>query len=561
MEGQATIATIADEISEIMNEWFDQMEKNGADSIVRRTTLQIGIHDYARFEYNDGKIGVFSFDDDFSSPEFERNGARPTVPLTKESIVNELLPLLEEKLLRRIKSYDKSPLLDYRFKIAGKFTAADGLFDVIVVNYVNESKRAELLDRIEKYIRNKLEAKTYPTDPLESFFLSNHLVDSGLFPALDVKEILRIYDRVMELNKSKKEKLDEHRATFIRAFRDWTETGFLPLYFHCEKPAWGLPIYTKKDGIDPSGIDPQQMELALQTAIMIIKYEPNYSRSTGISLLELLKELGSAKAERAMKDGSGTFDPADVGYKDERLECRANDIFSTITMHIKDECADSYATAIDFICNLLNKGFSKSYQINLKSQIKHQLPISGLAKSQTHRFFANALQYSELRPKLEAYARLAMVEHEWYDDTDGEKNCMPGTYAVFGLGLADKQYFPLVETYMNLVDQEHQNVQQSFALALIQHYGIDPTTLPTVVACLMRCNEGKFAKERARFENAQNLQALLAIMEPFGSYEVEHLVYMIWGGKNNLESRARKEKGEEERRLFAAILALTDKRK
>ncbi len=108
---------------------------------------------------------------------------------------------------------------------------------------------------------------------------------------------------------------------------------------------------------------------------------------------------------------------------------------------------------------------------------------------------------------------------------------MPGTYAVFGLGLINKQYFPLVETYMSLVDQEHQNVQQSFTLALIHRYGIDPSTLPTVAACFMRCNEDKFAKERARFEGAQNLQALLTFLEPYDSYEAEHLLYMIWGGK------------------------------
>ncbi|WP_028551629.1 DUF6138 family protein [Paenibacillus sp. UNC451MF] len=561
MEGQTIVATIADEIFEIMNEWFDQIEKKDAATIVRRTSLQIGIHDYARFDYNEGKIRVFSFDDDFSSPECQHKGLRPTEPLTKEKITNELLPLIEERLLSRIKSYDSNPLLHYRFKIVAKFTAADGPFDVTVVDYVNESKRAVLLERINNYIQYNLEAKAFPTVPLESFFLSNHLVDPGLFPTLDVKEILRIYDRVMELNKKNKAKLDEHRATFIRAFRNWTETEFLPLYFYCTKQNWGLPTYAKKDGINLAGIDPHQMELALQTAIMIIKYEPNYSRNTGIEMLELLKELGSVKAERAMKDGSGTFDTADVGFKDERLECRANDIFSTITVHIKDECADSYAKAIDFICNLLNKGFSKSYQIKLKSQSKQLLPIPGLAKSQTHRFFANALQYRELFPKLEVYARSAMAEHEWYDDTEGEKNCMPGTYAVFGLGLADKQHFPLVQTYLSLVDQEHQNVQQSFTLALIQHYGIDSTSLPIVVACLMRCNEGKFVKERAQFESTQNLQVLLTLMEPFDSYEAEHLIYMIWGSKKNLQARARKEKDEDQQRLFTDILALMDKRK
>lgn len=45
------MATLADEIADVMNEWFDQIEKKDADSIVRRTSLQIGIHNYARFEY------------------------------------------------------------------------------------------------------------------------------------------------------------------------------------------------------------------------------------------------------------------------------------------------------------------------------------------------------------------------------------------------------------------------------------------------------------------------------------------------------------------------------
>ncbi|MBE1442935.1 DUF6138 family protein [Paenibacillus sp. OAS669] len=561
MDTQAMVEAIADEIADILNEWFDQIDKKDAEDIIRRTTLQIGVHDYVRFEYDDGSIRVFSFDDDFSSPEFESQGSRPVVPLTKESIEQELLPQLEERLLRRLKRYDSSPLLDYRFRIAGKFALADGEWDVIVVDYINQSKRNNLLERIHQYIRNKLEAKSFPTAPLDSFFLSNHLVDSGLFPTIDLKELFRIYDRVLELNKSKQEKLAEHRATFIRAFRSWTETEFLPLYFHCAKQTWGLPVYTKKEGIDPSSIDSQAMELALQTAILIIKHEPNYSRSTGIELLELLKELGSTRAEQAMENGSGTLPDEDISYKDSQLECRANDIFSTITIHIKEERADSYAKALDFICNLLNKGFSRSYQIKLKSKSKQLLPIPGLAKSQTHRFFANALQYAELFPKLESYARLAMVEHEWYDDTEGEKNCMPGTYAVFGLALQSKSYFPLVEAYMSVVDQEHQSVQQAFTLALIQQYGIDSTTLPTVAACLLRCNEGKFAKEQARFESAGSLQALLTFMEPLKSHEVEHLAYLIWGSRKNLEARARKEAGEEEQQLFAAILARMDKRK
>lgn len=130
------IATLADEIADVMNEWFDQIEKKDSDSLVRRTSLQIGIHHYARFEYDEGTIRVFSYDDDFSSPEFQHRGTRQTEPLSKERIANELLPLLEERLLGRIKSYDASSLLDYRFTIAGKFAMADDRWRVVHTVYI-----------------------------------------------------------------------------------------------------------------------------------------------------------------------------------------------------------------------------------------------------------------------------------------------------------------------------------------------------------------------------------------------------------------------------------------
>lgn len=85
----------------------------------------------------------------------------------------------------------------------------------------------------------------------------------------------------------------------------------------------------------------------------------------------------------------------------------------------------------------------------------------------THRFFANALAYTELHPLLEEYAREAMKEFEWYEDTEDEKTVMPGSYAVFGLGLSSERYFPLVETYMGLVDDEHQLVHDKFIIQTI----------------------------------------------------------------------------------------------
>ncbi|WP_240348859.1 DUF6138 family protein [Pectobacterium quasiaquaticum] len=75
------------------------------------------------------------------------------------------------------------------------------------------------------------------------------------------------------------------------------------------------------------------------------------------------------------------------------------------------------------------------------------------------------MQYASNYPLLEDYARTAIEEFEWYADSEGEKCCMPGSYAVFGLGLTEAGYFPLVKDYMESVDDEHQSVQDAFIRA------------------------------------------------------------------------------------------------
>jgi len=57
-------------------------------------------------------------------------------------------------------------------------------------------------------------------------------------------------------------------------------------------------------------------------------------------------------------------------------------------------------------------------------------------------FFRRILDFSELYDKLESYAKVAMKEFEWYQDVEeGEKSLLPGSYAVFALGLYDEKYF------------------------------------------------------------------------------------------------------------------------
>lgn len=309
-----------------------------------------------------------------------------------------------------------------------------------------------------------------------------------MYPVLDSGRIIGLYERIQELNKGSKH-LAEHRNTLTVALKNWVEEQWLPRYFELTGSEWQKE-YKKKSGavLEESGSGQEAVKLVIYGAVNILRYEPSYSRSTGLTFLNCLTALGSTRAEQLIREGSGVL-PVDITrLRNERVECTVNDVFAEVSIHMKQESGESYGQALRFLIKLLEQGFPNSYQIKLKSAVKRWLPLKGLAKSGTHRFFANALEYPEVHPLLEEYARAAMETFEWYSDTEGEKCCMPGSYAVFGLGLTDSAYFPLVREYMEKIDIEHQSVQNGFTAALYGHYGINMETLPTLrrVCCIVR---------------------------------------------------------------------------
>lgn len=137
-----------------------------------------------------------------------------------------------------------------------------------------------------------------------------------------------------------------------------------------------------------------------------------------------------------------------------------------------------------------------------------------------------------------------METFEWYTDTEGEKCCMPGSYAVFGLGLTDRAYFPLVREYMEKVDVEHQSVQNGFTAALYGHYGINTETLPILVTCMLYSTDSLKLKMMKEMEDERLLRLMLNQVRSLQYYQVEHLVYLIWGGKDKLKKLADKAEGE-----------------
>lgn len=560
---KAALEQALEEMIQAINEWFDeQAARTDLEQIIKRTTLQMGIFDDIFVLYKPGRTIVDSLDMGWDESSLSTQKLR----FTEELVRTEIQPRLVEVVQNRLAEWANTPLIDYRFTFRGKFPTSNGLLKLTLLEYINEEKKQQLLERIRTYTEQKLENGVYPTKPLETNFLARHLLDPLLFPSMDAAWIIRQYERIQTLNRERKDALAEHRHTIIYALTLWAERQFLPRYFDVQISDYRENEYTLKPDQKPDrrveniskdkeidqdlnlaqaqAEDSHPIDLLLYAAVMILRFEPSYSKPRGLKFLELAKQLGSEQADRMLTEGSGTYKPEDTYVKTEQVECQANDVFARITIQIHQEGPGAYQQALAFIIRLLEQGFPKGYYIKLKSKVKQYLPVKGLAKSDTHRFFANALAYPELHPLLEQYARVAIQEFEFYADTEGEKSGMPGSYAVFGLGLTSGQYFPLIQDYMGQVDDEHQMIQDKFIAAFADKYGVTAESVPVLVQSLRRSTDGLKLKLLPEFEQDEKLEWLLSQVQKLESHDAQRVLYPIFGKVEKLVALARKAEGK-----------------
>ena len=256
-----------------------------------------------------------------------------------------------------------------------------------------------------------------------------------------------------------------------RVLRKWIERVVINPFFRDASDSeyehkWVLnpenPGYTLTD---------EQLKFACYIAVCFTKYGHSFDKSFTKEIFDLVTALGSKLPAQIKKNGSGSMPKEIAECKTKDFSCIANDAFATIKISVKNESEESYSKILDYLCNLLEFGFSHSYSIEFKGQNKIYLPIKKLPKKGVNQLFANAILYPELHDKIERYAILVMKESEWYLNLDGEYSAMPGTFAVFTLGLYDEKYHELVCDYLSLCDGEHQSIQGEFVLAYIEKFG------------------------------------------------------------------------------------------
>ena len=503
-----------------------------------RNELWEGITDYFKIKQRKDKIEFHNNEEEYTCPSIT---IKDFEQLPDDFIDNELLPALEEQLTQMFFNPEFYYRFEYKLTLVFDFLSATGHHARKQVRLEHPERKAELKERLDTYVQKVIYEATEKMKEKEVHTFFDKLFDFELTGYSEDKVVEILNKGITLIDPKWKKTLKEYQWCLLYHTREWKEKVFMKLYYKGEDDDYSL-----KKGITPEKVDAHKLNLFVAQALWHIKYK-EYSWDVEDACEDLeraAKELGSKKAAMYLKEGTGILPNELIHYKDSEVECDANDVFAEISVKIKQESATAYDKALDFIIALLKADFPASYYIKFSSKAPKQfLDIKGIAKSPTHRFFAQALQYEELRPKLVTYAEVAMKEFQWYNDVEeGEKNCMPGSYAVFGLGLIGEEYFPLVTKYFSLLDDEHQMIHKYFVSALIDRYGVNEKSLPLICQGITSAQFDmvfkNLEKEMEKPENKQLLAKFLkekeaffiANKEPgFYKYYEEDIYYAIYG--------------------------------
>ena len=504
-----------------------------------RNELWEGITDYLKIKQRKDKIEFHNTPEEYSgSPSIT---IKDFDQLSDDFIDNELLPALEEQLTQMFFNPEFYYHFEYKLTLVFDFLSATGHHARKQLRLEHPERKAELKERLDTYVQKVIYEATEKMKEKEVHTFFDKLFDFELTGYSEDKVVEILNKGITLIDPKWKKTLKEYQWCLLYHTREWKEKVFMKLYYKGEDDDYSL-----KKGITPEKVDAHKLNLFVAQALWHIKYK-EYSWDVEDACEDLeraAKELGSKKAAMYLKEGTGILPNELIHYKDSDVECDANDVFAEISVKIKQESATAYDKVLDFIIALLKADFPASYYIKFSSKAPKQfLDIKGIAKSPTHRFFAQALQYEELRPKLEAYAEVAMKEFQWYNDVEeGEKSCMPGSYAVFGLGLIGEKYFPLVSQYFSLLDDEHQMIHKYFVSALIDRYGVNEKSLPLICQGITSAQFDmvfkNLGKEMEKPENKELLAKFLKEKEAFfianneaGFYKYyeEDIYYAIYG--------------------------------
>ena len=228
-------------------------------------------------------------------------------------------------------------------------------------------------------------------------------------------------------------------------------------------------------------------------------------------LFGLVEKVRPDMVKKLRENGTGRLPISLQKRKTEHFTASANDAFAIIRITARDSTEECYCEVLNYLCELLSQeDFPHSYAVEFKGPEKRYLSITGLPKKGVNQLFACAVQYPGLHPLMERYARLAMRQYEQYTNLSDEQCALPGSFAVFALGMLGQTWRQLVWDYLDLCDDEHSRLQEKFLREYGKQFGFTADTVPIFIRGVLSMQNMKYSKDYAAWmANAESLDALL----------------------------------------------------
>ena len=226
-----------------------------------------------------------------------------------------------------------------------------------------------------------------------------------------------------------------------------------------------FPPCTVRSELRPEDVDEGLLRFACYVAVCYTVYGLSFEYLTTEHILGLVSQLRPNMVKELKTHGSGKLPPNIQKRKTKHLTASANDAFATIRITARDCTEGCCDEALSYLVEVLEQPeFPRSYSIEFRGPEKLYLPIPGLPKKGVHQLFACAVRYPTPAPvRME---RLRPAGHAGGRDgtkTSPMRYCaLPGTFAVFALGLEGPQWWGLVCDYLDRCDDEHSSLQEKF---------------------------------------------------------------------------------------------------
>ena len=335
--------------------------------------IQEGYNDYLKITFIKGKINYYRHNFNWKTSPDLKLACEELKETKRDNFVEEIVPEIKSKFEEIFFKYKDSFLFCYKFLLILEFEGEEGLLKDRTYNeefYIeNKERKEELKSKMEDYIKEVIfEEKKAIKDDRECVVFVGNLFDFNLMNYSE-NHLIEIIEKILQVMKSvKNRKLEkEIQHDILYHLGEWIDNIFLKL--------------------EPKKVTEEQINLYIYKALFQIKYG-TYSYDTKFACEDLknaINKYNSQKAKQYLEKGTGVLSDELIYYKDENLECKANDVLATIDIKIKNEIAKSYEKALDFIINLLNNGFPHSYAIKFSSKSEKKFLTISSNSSPTYR--------------------------------------------------------------------------------------------------------------------------------------------------------------------------------